>query len=78
MALMFGASNPVPPEEHSIYCPVCNTLLGTKHTITVKSFHCNDCKATYWFYPNDSKKPKAVLDKELNKKKGCGCGRCNR
>jgi len=62
------------PEE-SLRCPVCKTTLGYRLTDEVAEFHCDDCKATYMWYPHVNI-PVAELDK-YKKSKKCTCGRCN-
>jgi hypothetical protein len=58
-----------------VKCPVCRKSLGRRVIDELYKEHCEDCKATYTFYPN-VEVPTAELDcKEVKK---CGCGRCEK
>lgn len=55
------------------YCPVCKDNLGFKTKKDIKDFHCNECKASFTFYPGIAL-PTAKLDS--HKPKMCTCAQC--
>jgi hypothetical protein len=64
------------PSRHTLKCPVCKTILGSKSFYNKASFICIECNVKFDF-PEGEGKPKAtVLHLEDNKK--CGCGLCGR
>lgn len=58
-------------------CPVCAAPFGQRDKVTLFQAHCNECKATYWWYPWKDI-PTVTMDSDVKiTKKGCGCG-CGR
>jgi len=58
-----------------LYCPVCKEFLGTRSRELFFTANCEECKATYTWWPKTDR-PKAVLNRHKDKK--CGCDRCGR
>lgn len=56
-------------------CPVCEADFGYRDKKTLFKAHCNECRATFWFYPG-KEKPAVTMDADERRKHcGCGCGR---
>jgi len=66
----------IPPIK--MYCPVCQkeSFLGKREKNQLFIEHCDDCKATYTWQPNEEL-PTALLD-SIKKHKYCGCGNCKK
>jgi len=67
----YTANKPTKLQRHK--CPVCTSYLGERPKDEEKSFHCEDCRAWYTYFPN-IKKPLARLDKDIPEQ--CTCGGC--
>jgi len=61
------------PVYEYVNCPVCRSMLGRRDKEDAVSFHCEDCKAVYTFYPGISK-PLSKLDKDIAQT--CPCPGC--
>lgn len=70
------------PEENPrfvpVACPVCRTALGRRDNESIYSAHCEECRATFYWKPNNEK-PSVIMDKDVQKvrrycdKDGCHC-----
>jgi hypothetical protein len=60
-------------QQKPVKCPVCNQTLGSKADDEMFIGHCDECKATFTWYPG-TEKPHAELDKLPSNK--CDCPRC--
>jgi len=52
------------------HCPVCNNVIGMKHSATSDTFHCDECNVCFTFYPGIAS-PTACKDP-----KKCDCPHC--
>jgi hypothetical protein len=69
---MFGEYHPI--SVATIKCPVCNQELGYRcNDLKVFSAHCDECKATFSWFPGE-KIPHSKLDSSYDKK--CHCISC--
>jgi hypothetical protein len=60
-----------------MYCPVCrkDCYLGKRAKDELFIEHCDECKATYTWAPNEEN-PSSQLD-VTKKSKKCDCGNCS-
>lgn len=65
-----------PSKKALVYCPVCDTSLGTRDTGEWYIANCKECRTRFSWQPF-AHKPKAALHKDLERQV-CGCGRCGR
>ena len=65
------------PPTDVLNCPVCKNILDYRLRSESVFSYCEECRTRFFFAPNESI-PSAALPDSLNKKHGCGCGRCNR
>lgn len=63
------------PRTETAQCPVCRAILGKRDCDTIFMAHCEECKATFYWRPWETK-PTVKMDKDIPAK--CGCGGCGR
>ena len=57
----------------SCKCPVCKVLLGVRDSTESVTYHCEECKASFTFFPNMTV-PSVKMDREVFKT--CKCPAC--